>query len=161
ESGVDAAAVEAGTEAKTAATPAKSSPAEAPVGRQGQLAFGMPAPKGARAAGETNVLTPLALSNKRIEALRGTKIDAAKYETIESPDSLNRWVARAYDTGVLALKTETSSIDPMQTALCGIALAVAPNEAAYLPLGHREASGEEASGLFAAKLCQGQIPEKQ
>src|SRR6185312_2022276 len=27
--------------------------------------------------------------------------------------------------------------------------------------GHREASGEEASGLFAAKLSEGQIPEKQ
>jgi DNA polymerase I len=159
ESGVDAAAIEAGTEAKVGAMPAK--PAEAPVGRQGQLALDVPPPKGGRAAGETNVLTPLALSNKRIEALRATKLDASKYETIDTLDGLNRWIARAYDTGVLALKTETSSIDPMQTAVCGIALAVAPNEAAYLPLGHREASGEEASGLFAAKLCQGQIPERE
>ncbi len=47
----------------------------------------------------------------------------------------------------------------MQTSLCGLALAVAPNEAAYLPLGHRDASDSEASGLFAAKLCQGQIAE--
>jgi len=38
---------------------------------------------------------------------------------------------------------------------------VAPNEAAYLPLGHREASEGETSGLFAAKLCGGQIPERQ
>ena len=45
--------------------------------------------------------------------------------------------------------------------LCGIALAVAPNEAAYLPLGHREASEGETSGLFAAKLCDGQISEQQ
>ena len=48
----------------------------------------------------------------------------------------------------------------MQTTLCGIALAVAPNEAAYLPLGHREASEGETSGLFAAKLCTGQIAER-
>ena len=34
-------------------------------------------------------------------------------------------------------------------ALCGIALAVAPNEACYVPLGHREASEGEAAGLFA------------
>src|SRR5690606_4435523 len=39
------------------------------------------------------------------------------------------------------------------------ALAVAPNEAAYLPLGHRQASESDESGLFAAKLCDGQIPE--
>ena len=48
----------------------------------------------------------------------------------------------------------------MQTGLCGMALAVSPNEAAYLPLGHREASEGEASGLFAAKLCNGQIAER-
>src|SRR5262249_48810531 len=47
-----------------------------------------------------------------------------------------------------------------QTALCGLAIAVVPNEAAYLPLGHREASEGETSGLFAAKLCDGQISER-
>ena len=41
-----------------------------------------------------------------------------------------------------------------------MALAVAPNEAAYVPLGHREASEGETSGLFAAKLCSGQISER-
>jgi DNA polymerase I len=105
-------------------------------------------------------LTPISLSERRLEALRASKIDPAKYETISSPERLAHWIARAQDTGVLALKTETVSLDPMQTALCGIALAVAPNEAAYLPLGHREASEGETSGLFAAKLCTGQIPER-
>ncbi len=92
--------------------------------------------------------------------MRASKIDPAKYETIETLDRLKHWIARAHDTGVLAIKTETSSLDPMQTALCGVALAVAPNEAAYLPLGHREASEGETSGLFAAKLCNGQIAER-
>ncbi|HVV62726.1 MAG TPA: DNA polymerase I [Pseudolabrys sp.] len=161
ESGLEASAIEAGTEAKVGAKQARPSPTEAPVGRQGQLALGVPPPKGARVSTDTNVLTPAALATKRLETLRTTKVDPSTYETIDTLDSLNRWIARAHDTGVLALKTETSSIDPMQAALCGIALAVAPNEAAYLPLGHREANGEEASGLFAAKLCDGQIPEKQ
>src|SRR3569623_1894442 len=49
----------------------------------------------------------------------------------------------------------------MQAALRGIALAVAPNEAAYLPLGHRDASDGDTSGLFAAKLCAGQIGERE
>ena len=93
--------------------------------------------------------------------MRQVKLDATKYETIETLDRLQHWIARAHETGVLALKTETSSLDPMQTALCGLAIAVAPNEAAYLPLGHREASEGETSGLFAAKLCAGQIPERQ
>ena len=105
-------------------------------------------------------LTPISLTERRLETLRASKIDPAKYETIETLDRLNHWIARAHDTGVLAIKTETSSLDPMQTALCGMALAVSPNEAAYLPLGHREASEGETSGLFAAKLCNGQIAER-
>ncbi|MBV9260225.1 MAG: DNA polymerase I [Pseudolabrys sp.] len=115
----------------------------------------MPGPK----KGEDIALTPISLSVKRIEALRAAKIDAKKYETIGSLDLLKHWIARAHHTGVLAIKTETVTLDPMQTPLCGIALAVGVNEAAYLPLGHREASEGETSGLFAAKLCDGQITE--
>ena len=107
-----------------------------------------------------HALTPISLSERRLEILRASKIEPAKYETIETIDRLQHWIARAHDTGVLAIKTETSSLDPMQTGLCGVALAVAPNEAAYLPLGHREASEGETSGLFAAKLCTGQISER-
>jgi len=153
--GVDAAQVEPGTAA-----------AAAPSGRgggQGQLALDAPAPRTTQigAPGPTEALTPISLAAKRIEALRGAKFDAAKYTTIDTIDALKQWIARAQDTGVLAIKTETNSLDPMQAALCGIALAVAPNEAGYLPLGHREASDSEASGLFAAKLCAGQVPERE
>jgi len=153
-SGVDAAHIEAD---KTAAP--------APSGRsggQGQLALDSPTPRTTQigAPGPAETLTPISLAAKRIEALRGAQFDAAKYQVIDTLDALNKWIARAYDTGVLALKTETNTLDPMQAALCGLAIAVAPNEAAYVPLGHRDASDSEASGLFAAKLCEGQIPER-
>src|SRR5262249_3093389 len=129
---------------------------------QGQLPLVAP-PLRQRAPGpssEATRLTPISLSEHRLMALRTSTIDPAKYETIGSSERLAHWIARARETGVLALKTETASLDPMQTALCGIALAVAPNEAAYLPLGHREASEGETSGLFAASLCTGQIAER-
>src|SRR5262249_26025138 len=122
------------------AAPAPSTPAPAAPGRtsgQGQLALGLPdSPKAAAAPRSGTVLSPNELAAKRIEALRSAKIDAVKYETIDTLDRLNQWIARAYETGTLALKTETSSLDPMRTPLCGIAFAVAPNEATYLPLGH-------------------------
>jgi DNA polymerase-1 len=154
-SGIDAAQVEAGS----TATPA-------PTGRgsgQGQLALDAPAPRTVQhgAPGPTEVLTPVSLAAKRIEALRGARFDEAKYTTIGTLDELKRWIARAHDAGVLAIKTETNTLDPMQASLCGIALTVGPNEAAYLPLGHREASDGETSGLFAARLCSGQVPERE
>src|SRR6185369_1467884 len=153
--GIDAAQIESA--AAASATPA-------PTGRtggQGQLALDAPPPRvreGGRATGEA--LTPISLAAKRIEALKSAKFDHAKYHTIGTLDDLNAFIARAHDTGTLAIKVETNGLDPMQAALCGIALAVAPNEAAYLPLGHRDASDSEASGLFAAKLCAGQIAER-
>jgi DNA polymerase I len=145
----------------TSPPPSSTSPAR---GRPGELDLGdlpAPAPK-PLPAGEESGRTPISLAERRIEALRSAKFDHAKYETIATLDRLEHWIARGYDTGFLALKTEISSIDPMQAKLCGIALAIAPNEAAYLPLGHREAGDESGAdaGLFAPKLCAGQISEQ-
>src|SRR5690606_7286146 len=47
-----------------------------------------------------------------------------------------------------------SSLDPMQSDLVGFSLALAPNEAAYVPIAH---TGEGA-GLFDEGLLPGQIP---
>jgi DNA polymerase-1 len=165
--GIDASQLEAnGAVGPAPATAVTPKPSAVPAGRvsgQGQLPLVAPSPRkgGASPAREPAQLTPISLSERRLEALRASKMDPARYETIGSLDRLEHWVARAHDTGVVALKTETSSLDPMQTTLSGVAIAVAPNEAAYLPLGHREASEGEASGLFAAKLCAGQIAERE
>ena len=48
-----------------------------------------------------------------------------------------------------------NSDDPMQADICGIALALAPNDACYVPLAHRQ-SGDGA-GLFDAGLAPDQI----
>ena len=167
--GIDASQIEANAKLSAGHRPSSDTPALSPpssatqpnLGRQGQLPLIAPPPKRAGERPERETLTPISLSKRRIEALRSAKFDPTKYETIDSLDRLEHWIERAYDTGVLALKTETSSFDPMRTSLCGIGFAVAPNEAAYLPLGHREASESETSGLFAAKLCYGQIPERE
>ncbi len=60
----------------------------------------------------------------------------------------------------MALKTETTSLDADADASVRISLAVAPNEAAYLPLGHREGAARAKAGCLPAKLCNGQIPER-
>ena len=156
-SGVDAAQVEA--ETKTIARPAPASRS----GGQGQLALDAPTPRTTKigAPGPAETLTPISLAEKRIAALRGATLDALRYGTIETLAELQRWLARATDTGVLAIKAETNTLDPLQASLCGIGLAVAPHEAVYVPLGHRDASDNDASGLFAAKLSSGQIGERE
>jgi DNA polymerase-1 len=110
--------------------------------------------------GEKGALTPIALATARSEAARTAKIDRSKYETVSTLDRLKEWIARAHELGVLAVDTETTSLDAMQAGLCGFSLAVAPNEVCYVPLAHREGSG--GSDLFAPepKLCPGQMAEK-
>src|SRR5262249_25591670 len=99
--------------------------------------------------------TPIALATAREEAARKLKVDRSKYQTIRSLDQLNAFLARIHDVGHFALEAKASSIDPMQADIAGIALALAPNDACYIPLGHKQ-SGEDA-GLFAAGLAPDQM----
>jgi DNA polymerase I len=102
-------------------------------------------------------VTPQTLAAARLEEARKIKIDRSAYEIVQSIDRLNEWIARARDLGAVALNTETVGEDPMQAPLCGIALAVGPNEACYVPLAHRKAGNGD--GLFGGGLAAGQISE--
>jgi DNA polymerase I len=114
------------------------------------------------AKGEKGALTPISLAVVRAEKARAAKIDRSKYETVTTLARLKEWIARAHELGVVAVDTETTSLDPMQAQLCGFSLALAPNEACYVPLGHRDGGAAGGSDLFApeSKLCEGQIAEK-
>src|SRR6267378_4198978 len=101
------------------------------------------------------VLTPQALAAARAEAARKTPVDRNKYVTIRSLDQLNAWIARVHDAGYFAIEAKANSIDPMQAEMCGIALALAPNDACYIPLSHKQSG--DGSGLFAAGLAPDQI----
>ena len=56
--------------------------------------------------------------------------------------------------------TETNSARPDAGRLCGISLALAPNEACYIPLAHRKTGGGGGAGLFGGGLAPDQIPER-
>ncbi|MEA2922603.1 MAG: polymerase [Bradyrhizobium sp.] len=99
--------------------------------------------------------TPVSLAAARAEAARKMRIDRSKYRTVRSLEELQLWIARAHDAGQFAIEAKANSIDPMQAELCGIALALGPNDACYIPLGHKQ-SGDGA-GLFAAGLAPDQI----
>jgi DNA polymerase-1 len=99
--------------------------------------------------------TPISLAAARAEAARKTPVDRSKYQTIRSLEQLNAWIARAREVGHFAIEAKANSIDPMQAEICGIALALALNDACYIPLSHKQ-SGDGA-GLFAAGLAPDQI----
>ncbi|NVN88153.1 MAG: DNA polymerase I [Rhodopseudomonas sp.] len=99
--------------------------------------------------------TPQALAASRAEAARKTPVDRSKYAIVRTLDELHAWIARIHDTGHFAVEAKATSIDPMQADLVGIGLALGPNDACYIPLGHRQSG--DGSGLFAAGLAPDQI----
>jgi len=78
--------------------------------------------------------------------LQGTP-EKADYSLVQDMPTLETWIARATDAGVVAVDTETTSLDASRAALVGVSLAIEPGEACYIPLQHRTtdllASGDD------------------
>jgi DNA polymerase I len=149
-----------------AAEPPPAAPvsAEAPVApattTARQLSLGLPPvatdrkrPSGLR----TEPTTPLGLVRQRLAEVSNRKVDRSGYQTIHDADALAQWIAQATDRGVVAIDLATSSPDPMIAVLIGVSLALAPDQAAYVPLGHRATDDLLASGGPAT----GQVPEHE
>ena len=75
-------------------------------------------------------------------------VDHAAYETVQTLDRLEAWVARARAAQAVAVDTETSSLDAIRADLVGVSLALGPNDACYIPLGHG------GTDMFAEKPVQ-------
>jgi DNA polymerase-1 len=164
-SGIEASAIEADARLTSGAAPAARTQ-NAPGGTSGDL---FPAAPAAPKTGRTNGATagdvsfePATLAATRTAAEKAKTIDRGTYETVRTLDQLKAWVLRAKEAGIVAVDTETTSLDPMVAHLCGFSLAVDDNQACYVPIGHREGGAHAGTDLFApeAKLCPDQIPEK-
>jgi DNA polymerase-1 len=79
-------------------------------------------------------------------------IDPDAYETVRDMGALDRWIALIRERGWVCIDTETTSLDEMRAELVGIALAVEPGRAAYIPVGHKR--GDD---MFAEPV-EGQLP---
>ena len=74
----------------------------------------------------------------------------AEYELVTEEESLQRWVEAGFDAGIVAIDTETDSLDAQRARLVGISLAVAPGKACYVPVGHD----------LAAELLEAEAPRQ-
>ena len=75
------------------------------------------------------------------------------YETITTAEALLAWQARIEAADLVAVDVETDSLDPVRARLVGLALAVAPGEACYIPLAHDYAGAPEQLA-WSAVLAQ-------
>ena len=62
---------------------------------------------------------------------------SVQYDTILDWAAFDLWLGRIEGAGLVALDTETTSLDPMAARLVGISLSTQPGVACYIPIGHR------------------------
>jgi len=68
---------------------------------------------------------------------------AREYETLTTWDRLDAWLLQMQAADLVALDTETDSLDGMRARIVGISFATEPGKAAYVPLAHSYADAPE------------------
>jgi DNA polymerase I len=100
---------------------------------------------------EAGEASPSQLATERAAKLAALPFDRSKYETVVHPERLAALLDAARAQGHVAFRAKVTSSDPMQGELVGVALALAPGRAAYVPLGHRAGDGLDLGGKDAIK----------
>ena len=97
---------------------------------------------------------PSDLATARARQAASAKIDQAAYACIRDIGTLTAWVEEARNAGIVAFRTESTSLDPMRAELVGFSLALPSGKAGYVPLSHRGAETD----LLGGGLAENQIP---
>lgn len=58
------------------------------------------------------------------------------YDTIMTWEAFDAWLAKIQAAELVAIDTETNSLDEMRAEIVGLSFSVTPGEAAYIPVGH-------------------------
>jgi DNA polymerase I len=94
---------------------------------------GVSVSEGVPASAETPAAQPAA---QAVAAVVETTTVARNYHTVLSQDALDAWLAKLAAAPLMSFDTETDNSDYRQARIVGLSFAVAPGEAAYVPLGH-------------------------
>ena len=96
---------------------------------------------------------PVQVEGNRQSLPEMPKVDLDAYPCVQTREALEAWIARAFAARIVAVDTETSALDAMRADLVGVSLALGPNDACYIPLGHG------GSDMFAEKPQQ--VPREE
>jgi DNA polymerase I len=72
------------------------------------------------------------------------------YALVDTLEGLDRWIEAAEQSGSVAIWPAASAVPGSRPALAGIAMALMPGMAAYIPLGHRSPGSQPSLDLGAA-----------
>ena len=87
--------------------------------------------------------------------------DMDAYVCVQTLEELDRWIEKATLAGVVGFDTETDALSATHAGLCGVSLAVGPNEACYIPLTHEYEPAASAGGLDFGEQAETREPITQ
>jgi DNA polymerase I len=96
--------------------------------------------------------SPAQLAVERASKLEGVPFDRSNYETVTAASRLADLLEAARYQGHFAFRAKLNSPDPMQGELVGVALALVPGHAAYVPLAHRAGDGLDLGGEATTQI---------
>jgi DNA polymerase-1 len=96
--------------------------------------------------------SPAQLAVERAGKLEAIPFDRSNYETVTDAVRLADLLSAARYQGHFSFRVKLNSSDPMQGELVGVALALVPGHAAYVPLAHRASDGLDLGGDTIAQL---------
>ncbi|WP_125255380.1 DNA polymerase I [Brevundimonas fluminis] len=73
--------------------------------------------------------------------------DHDAYRCIQTLEDLDAVISRAQEAGIVGFDCETDALSATHAGLCGVSLAIGPNDACYIPLTHEHPPAEGAGGL--------------
>ncbi|MAF49476.1 MAG: DNA polymerase I [Rhodospirillales bacterium] len=80
----------------------------------------------------------------------------AEYELVQDKARLKAWIAEAAEAGIVAVDTETTSLNAMRAELVGVSMSIKPGRACYIPVAH---SAPEAQASLDLGLGEGDAPK--
>src|SRR5262249_50073866 len=121
-----------------------------PLRRSPRGEFVAARPAGGPAARGAN--SPAQPAGGRAGRLGAEALDPTNYATGATPSPPSELLEAARYQGHFAFRVKLNSADPMRGELVGVALALVPGHAAYVPLAHRASDGLDLSGDTLAQI---------
>jgi DNA polymerase-1 len=88
---------------------------------------------------------------KEKNSIKKNTINTKSYKTISKEHELDQLIKKLNEKSIIAVDTETSSLNPQEADLVGVSFCYGANEAFYIPVGHKETT-ELKKDLVLKKL---------
>jgi DNA polymerase-1 len=75
---------------------------------------------------------------KEKSSTKKNKINTKSYKTISKEHQLDELIKKLNQRSIIAVDTETSSLNPQEADLVGVSVCYEPNEAFYIPVSHKD-----------------------